>query len=220
MLRGRKHRVSKTGGRSCITRKELTERKDVSDETDDAKVEVAVLDILATTEDQRDSHGAGITHRQEDDTHTGEGVVGGGRTEVDGTESNLNDHTQGHRIQGDVELLVDGAPPARTGDTAITSKGPGATRSGRDTTHAADNTEHEKRNSQAESTSRVTNGVLEDDRGRLRSIDEQAQLGHDEADWNQEKESGKKVDDDSTDHGLGDHDSRFADFLAETSQGC
>lgn len=204
--------------RARITRRH-TERKDVSDESDDAKVEVAVLDILATTEDQGDCHGAGVAHRQEDDTHTGEGIVSRSGTKVDSPQGDLNDHAQCHRIEGDVELVVDSAPPARPRNAAITSKGPGASRGGRNAAHTADDTQHQQGDGEAESTGRIADRVFENDGSRLGGVDEQRQLRHDEADRDQEEETGDKVDDDRADHGLGDHDGGLANFFAETSQG-
>lgn len=63
----------------------------------------------------------------------------------------------------------------------------------------------------------VTNGRLEDDGGRLGGLDELLQVRHDEADGNEEEETGDRVDDNSTDHGLGDHDGGFAHFFTQTA---
>jgi hypothetical protein len=40
----------------------LTKSKNVGNQTEDAEIEAAVLDILTTAEDQRDGDGACITH--------------------------------------------------------------------------------------------------------------------------------------------------------------
>lgn len=192
-----------------------TESDHVGDGTDDSKVEVAFFDILPATEDQRDGDRAGVAHGQEDDTHTGEGVEGSTGSKVDGSQANLDHHTQCHGIQWDVEALVDGAPPARSGYTSIAGEGPGASRGRCHATYTADHTENQQGDGQAESTGVVANGGFKDNRRWLVRVDQHGQLGHDEADRNEEEETGNGVDDNGAHHGLRDHDSWFAHFFAK-----
>lgn len=193
-----------------------TKSKNVSDQANDAKVEAAILDILTTAEDQRDGDGTGVTGGQEDDADAGEGVVGGLGTEVDGTEADLDDHAENQGVEGDIKLLVDGLPPARAGDTSITGKGPGAARSGSDTTNTADDAEHQQGDHQAEGTDVVTDGILEDDGGGLVGVDESADGWHHKAERDEEEQTSEEVDHNGADHGLGDHDGGLAHLLTET----
>lgn len=195
---------------------QLTKSKDVGNQTEDAEVETAILDILATAEDERDGDGARITHGQEDDTNTGEGVVGGLGTEVDQAEADLDDHAEEEGIERDVQLLVDSLPPTRAGDATITGKSPSATRGSGDTADTADETEHEQRYHQTESTDAAAKGVFENDGSGLGFVQDIGDRRHDEAEGNQEEQTGDEIDDNRANHGLGDHDGRLANLLTQT----
>lgn len=194
----------------------LTKSKDVGNQTEDAEVKAAVLDILTTAEDQRDGNGACITHGQEDDTNTGKGVVGSLGAEVDQTEADLDDHAKDEGIEGDVQLLMDSLPPARAGNTTITGKGPSAARGSGDTADTTNETEHEKRDHQTKSPDAAAKGMLENDGGRLGFVQDIGDRRHDEAEGNQEEQTGDEVDDDGANHGLGNHNGGFAHLLTET----
>lgn len=193
-----------------------TESDHVGDSTHDTKAEAAFLNLLTAAEDQRDSDRAGVAHSQENDTDTRKCVVGSTGTEVDGTQANFNHHAQHQCIQRDVEALIDDAPPTRSRNTPIPGKGPGASGGGRHAAYTADHTENQQGYGQAESTSVVANSGFENDRRRLVRVDQHGQFGHDEAEGNEEEETGDGVDDNGTDHGFGDHDSRLAYFFTET----
>lgn len=48
-------------------------------------------------------------------------------------------------------------------------------------------------------------------------VDQFSQFRHDEAEGKEEEETGDSIDDNGADHGLGNHDSRFAYFFTQSS---
>lgn len=165
-------------------------------------------------------NGTGIRSSQADDTDTREGVESSGRAKVNDTEDNLNNHAKHHGVERHIELVVDLGPPSGARDSTITSKGPGASGGGSGATNTAHESQNHEREAQAKGTTRGTNSRLDDDGDGLGREDEFLDVGEDEDDGDEEKETSKGVDDDGSDHGLGNLDGGLLDLFAHAERDC
>ena len=185
----------------------------VGDSTKLSEVELASLDLLATSS-KTDSNRSGVRSSQANDTDTGESVESGGGSEVDNTEDDLNNHAKHHSIQGNIERGVDLGPHPGTGNGTITSESPSASRTGSCAANTANNGENDERNEKTEGTAGAANSALDDERHGLGGDDDVLDLGHDEHERDEEEKTGEGVDEDGSDHGLGDLDLRVLNLLA------
>lgn len=129
----------------------------------------------------------------------------------------MNNHTEHHGIQRDVEVLVDLDQPLGPGDGTVTSKGPGASRGSRGTANATEQSEDHERDKQANGSTGAAHGAVDDDGDGLGVdivVDEVLDVGEDEDDGNEEEQTSEGVDEDGCDHGLGNLDSGVLDFFA------
>ena len=130
-------------------RAKLTKCDNVAEGTEHSKVELSLLDLLATSK-ERDQDGSSVTQCQANDTNTGEGVEGSGGTKVDETQGDLNNHAKHHGVERNVELGVDSPPQLVTGDSAITGKGPSSARRSSGASNTTEQTQNEERNKQSD----------------------------------------------------------------------
>lgn len=170
-------------------------------------MESSALNLLPPSE-QVDSNGSGVGRSQADDTDAREGVESGVGAKVEESEEQLDNHAQHHGVQGHIELLVHAHPQLRTGNGTVTSEGPGAARRSGRAANTTQNAEDHNGDEQAHRTATGSNGALEDGGNGLtrREVDQHGDIRHDEDDGDQEQKTGKGVDDDGRDHGLGDLD--------------
>ena len=108
--------------------------------------------------------------------------------------------------------------PSRTGNSAVTSECPRAPRCGGDAAHAADNTEGEEGDEQAEGSGGVSCGRF-DDRGYWLTAGEvckHGDVGEDEVKRDEKEEPCEKVDDDASNEGLWHLGCWLVDFLTHS----
>lgn len=118
----------------------LTKCDDVADETEDAHIKVTVLDVFSATE-ERYCNWDRVTGCQTNDTDARESVERCRGSEVDDAKDDLDDHTEHHSIQWNIELWVDLSPPLRTWNSSVARESPCAARC---SSRASDTTEDGK----------------------------------------------------------------------------
>lgn len=144
----------------------LTKCNNVAEGTEHAKVERAVLDLL-TTSHERNEDGGSVTQGQANDTDTGESVESSGSTEVDETESDLNNHTQHHGVERNIEVRVDSPPQLVAGNSTVTREGPGSSGGSGGAPDTTEETEDQQRNEQTNGTTGGAYSIPDDNRCRL-----------------------------------------------------
>lgn len=107
---------------------------------------------------KRCEHWGCICESEEDDSRSNEGIEGRSRSEIDASESDLNDHAEHHSIQRHIELGVDLFPPFRAWDSAIARECPCTPRCRSRAASAAKDSEDDDGNGECERPTFVSYG--------------------------------------------------------------
>lgn len=177
-----------------------------------------VLEILATAEEEGASHGKCITESQEDDTHTRECTEGCGRTEVDQSKKQFDNHSQKQRVEGNFQPPVHDLEPSRTRNGTVTSKSPSASRGGGHTGDATADTQDNNGDAQAERTDLVSSRVEEDGGHGVAQFRQHASVRENERDGDHEGKTGDHVHDDGANDGIRDLDSGTTNLFTHTAR--
>lgn len=110
--------------------------------------------------------------------------------------------------------MVDLGPPLGTGNGTVTGEGPDTSRGSGGAADTADDSEDHEGEDQAKGTAGGANGALDDGGHGLGAADELGDVGKHEDQGDEEEETGKGVDEDGSDHGLGDLGGRLLNLLA------
>lgn len=162
-----------------------------------------------------DGDGSGIRHGQRYDTNAREGVEGGGGTEVNDAQQDLDDGDEDHGVEGQVQVGVDLLPPFGARNGAVTGKGPSATGGGGRASNTTEDGQHHEGKEQGDGTARGPDGGLDDGGNRLARGEshEHGEIGEHKHQGHQEQQAANGVDDNGDDHGLGNLSGRVLDLL-------
>lgn len=193
---------------------ELTNSDTVAESTKGTEVVNTSLQVSSATEEV-DNDWDSVGDGQEDDTGSREGIEGGGGTKVDQCEQDLDNHAKHHCVQWHIKLGVDLLPPLGSGDSTITSESPGSTGGGSGAADTADDGENHDWDEESEGAAGVADGISDNVWSWLArgETDKGLEVWKDKDQWDQEEETAKGVQYDSTDHGLWNLDGRLANFL-------
>lgn len=177
---------------------------------------------MRAASEQRDGNGHSVADGQANNSDTREGIESSSGAKVDETQQDLNSHGQHHGVEGDIELLVDSLPVFGARDGTITCKGPCAAGRRGGASNTAEQSENQEGDSERKCTSLAPNCGENDGWDGLagRNGNQVCEIGEDEDKWDEEQETGDKVDDDGGDHGLGDLGAWLFDLLAHALRNC
>lgn len=153
-----------------------------------------------------DQDGDPVARAQADGGDPGEGVEGGGGSEVDETEEAVDDGGQEQSPEGYVEPSVDPGPDSGTRDGPVAGEGVGATRGGRQGSRPREEENAQDQKQQTEPAGGGTGDGLEQQADGLTvgDVQEDRNVGEHEEDGDQVDDPGDAGGRDRQDHGLGD----------------
>ena len=196
----------------------LTKCNDVAHETKDSHVELSVLDVRTTT-NEGDGDGNCVRDSQADDTNTREGVECGRGSEVQDTEDDLNGHAEHHGVEWDIKLRVNNLPPLETWDGSITGESPCRAGSGSGATNTTKEGEDHERDTQGECATLAADCFYNNDGCWLTGseVEQVFKIWEDEEKRDQEDKSTDGVENDGSNHGLGNLYARILHFFAHAN---